>query len=343
MKYNIILGIVIIAMSVQLSSCKNDKTIEKKEGIINKAPDTVFDSKNPYYLFIKKNHPEAFKNNELIYFKEEDIDLDGKKEAIVALGELSKEDEMETSVNQIFLLRNVSGEIKEIENNFGYSNITKVEFVSLNEMKQKFISLSIIKSGSSYGFVLFELTGNKAHQLFWIVPSGEGSCYLVDKNNDGKYDGYVKSFRFSDTVDYEVEESYVFKDKEFKPLETHVKISNYPTTIKELVLQYISLRSLEIQESSEVNERLKQICTDQTASAIKWNKDVWEDACSKYHDESEKIIEIEMKEDNKTAIVSYVDEAGKKYQCQFEVEKNANQWQITKVTITKNGDDELNK
>ena len=50
------------------------------------------------------------------------------------------------------------------------------------------------------------------NEFFLATPLGEGACYLVDKNKDGKYDGYIKQFRFSDTEYYDVEEYYIFKN-----------------------------------------------------------------------------------------------------------------------------------
>lgn len=334
MRYNIILGIIIISLSILISSCKNEKEVKKENKSEVIASDTVFNSQNPYYIFIQKHNPEALKENELIYFKEEDIDLDGKKEAIVALGVINENLDKQANVKQIFLLRNDNGTIKKLENDYDYLFlITGVELVSLEGIKQKFICLDIIKGGSSHGFMLLELNGNRASEFFYITPFGEGSCYLIDKNEDGKYDGYTKFFWFNDTVGYEVEESFVFKNNKFVPSETHVKISDYPTDIEELILQYISLRSLRIPESSEVKQRLEQICTDQDAPAINWKKDVWAESCSKYYEESEKSTELVIQEENNTAIVTYTDEDQKQYQLQFEIEKSNNKWQISKVEV----------
>ncbi|MFC4475627.1 hypothetical protein [Flavobacterium chungangensis] len=339
MKFSVVFRIAVIILIVQLVSC----TKEKKEVKVNKEieSDTIFNSGNPYYAFILKSNPDIIKDNELVYFKVEDIDLDGKQEAIVALGKLDKEDENNTEINQIFLLRKDNGIIKKLNTNFNdFTIINEVELVSLKGIKQKFIRLSIIERGSSHGLVLFELNGDKVKEFLSSTPVGEGSCYLIDKNNDGEYDGYVKFFFFTDAVHYEVEEAYVLKDKKFKLSQTHVKISDYPKTIEDLLLQYISLRSLEI-KSSEISERLEQVCIDQDALAIKWNVDAWEMGLLEYFDDPD-TLKVQIQDDN-TATVTYIDDNKKTYQCQFEVAKTADKWQITKVTITKNGDEELNK
>lgn len=335
MKYNIILGIVIIAMSVQLSSCKNDKTIEKKEEIINKASDTIFDSKNPYYLFITKNHPEAFKGNELIYFKEEDIDLDGKKEAIVALGELSKEDEMETSVNQIFLLRNVSGKIKKLYDfqRCGYS-VNAVKLVSLHGKKQKYIYLSLTNYVNLTGFDLLELAQNKVKSICYSAsPSGRGHDDLVDNDNNGKFDGYVQFRDNTDALYYDVEVDYVFKGNVFTRSETHVEMPKYLETIEELILQYISLRSLDFGDSSEVSQRLKEICVDKDAPALKWDKDAWSDGYIKSYLALDGQIEFDTEVNDNNATVFVNCSSCMTEQLRLELTKNDKKWQITAVDV----------
>ena len=346
MKFNAIIWVVIIGLALQLSSCAKEKKAQAKtkdKEII--ASDTVFDRKSPYYSFIQKNHPEAL-SHELVYFKVEDIDLDGKQEAIVALGKLDKEDENNTEINQIFLLRKDNGIIESLYDfeKFCYS-IYNIGLVSLQGKKEKCICLYTKNYTRASGFHLFELLNNKVINLCSRLSfSRYINNYLVDNDKDGKYDGYEQFLTYTYALFYDVTRSYVFKKGDFKWSKTHVEIpSEYPDTINEILLQYISLRSLNLGESKEVSERLNLICTNQNVSNIKWNKAIWGKGYEYTYLGMEGQIEFEIQEGTYTTIATYIDEDQKAYQCQFEVAKTADKWQITKVTITKNGDEEINK
>jgi hypothetical protein len=332
MRYNIILGIIIISLSVLISSCKNEKEVkkEKKSEII--ASDTVFNSKNPYYIFIQKHNPEALKENQLIYFKEEDIDLDGKKEAIIGIGK-SEEDELD----YLFLLKNDNKAVKKIYDFDKYKNsVSNVKFVSLQQKKQKYIYLELFREDSE-GFVLFELVDNNVKEILYsLPPNGKGSDQLVDNDKDGKYDGYVQLRNYIETLYYSIEANYVFKDNKFKMSKIHVDIDpDYPSTIEEVLLQYISLRSLDFGESKEVKDQLKLICTDENAHVIKWNKEKWGEAYIKNYMGSSDEPKFEMQEDSNTTTVIYMDEDQKEYQLKFELKKSDSKWQITKVELIK--------
>lgn len=346
MKNSIIIKVVIIVLVAQLTSCGKEKTAEKK-GIPDKltVSNIVFDAKNPYYIFIQKNNPNVLKENELICFKEEDIDLDGKKEAIVALGEIDKEDELQTFVSDLFLLRNENGTIKKLAYNFGKDtySINKVKLISLQGKKQSYIYLGLTNGVNLKGFSLFELVNNEVKSFAYSASgSGVGEDDLVDNDQDGKFDGYVQFRSNMDALYYEIDALYILKDNAFKRSETHVEISpDYPETIENLLLQYISLRSLNFGESDEVNKRLKLICKDQKASSIKWNKEAWGKGYLKNYLslDGEITFDIQEQEEYVTATVTFIDEDQKKYELQFELELINYKWQINKVTVTKNGEE----
>ncbi|KAF2339781.1 hypothetical protein [Flavobacterium tistrianum] len=343
MKNKLILRVLLLVLAIQLTSCGKEKTTDVKEETSQKlmVSDTIFDSKNPYYIFIQKNNPEVLKENKLIYFKEEDIDFDGKKEAIVALGEIDKEDEMQTSVSDIFLLRNENGVIKKIDDfgSYGYTIYT-VKLVSLQGKRQKYIYLGLTNGANLKGFSLQELENNKLKKICTSASAtGVGNDDLVDENNDGKYDGYVQLRNGIDALYYEIDIHYIFKNGTFQQSRTHVEIPpEYPDTIEEILLQYISLRSLGFGESKEVNQRLKLICKDQNASSLKWNADAWAEGYFNSYMELDNRIQFQIQEDTYTTTATYTDENKKQYECQFELREYGNIWQIIKVTILK--DDE---
>lgn len=339
MKNKLILRILIVVLALQLISCSKEKATDKKEKTSKKliASDTIFDSKNPYYIFIQKHSPEALKEKKLIYFKEEDIDLDGKKEVLVALGEIDKEDETQTSVSDLFLLRNDNGIIKKIAYNFGKEGyfVYRVKLVYLQGKKQSCIYLGLTNGVNLKGFSLFELVNDKMKKIVYSASgTGVGDDDLVDDNQDGKYDGYVQYRSNIDALYYDVEAHYVFEDDVFKLSETHVEIpKEYPDTIEGILLQYISLRSLNFGESKEVNQRLKLLCKDPNANSIKWNKTAWTEGYFKSYMELDGKIEFQIQDGDYASIATYIDENQKQYQLKFDVEKVDDKWQITKVQL----------
>lgn len=338
---NFALKLMLVVLSLQLISCKKEKENGEKDKTtdVSVASDTIFSSGNPYYTFIQKNNPNVLKENKLIYFKEEDIDLDGKKEAIVALGEVDKDNILQTSVSDLFLLRNDNGIIKKLAYNFGKDTyfINEVEIIKLQGKRESCIYLGLTNSSNLEGFSLFELIDNKLKNFCYSASgSGVGEDSLVDKDHNGIYDGYVQFRSNMDVLYYEVDAHYVFKDNVFKHAETHVEISpDYPDGIEEVLLQYISLRSLDFGESKEVNKRLKLICKDQTADALKWNKTVWAQAyIANYLGFEKKInFDIDLQEVYEIATATFIDDHQKEYQCQFTMEMTNYKWQIIKVEL----------
>lgn len=340
MKYQKTVPIFLILLSLQLSSCAKEQKTNKSKSTVKVNSVSVDKFNNPYCRFIEKNNPDLFKDNAFVYFEEEDIDLDGNKEALVVLGEIGKDYKEDASTTAIFLLRNENGIIKNLNYDFSSSFYTgDVKFISLNGKRQKFIYVEITNEMSMYGFTLDELINNQIKNFYFKdSPSGYGSNYLVDKDNDGKYDGYEEFRKKEDVLFYEITESYTFKNNGFQKAATHVEIPpEYPDTIEGLLLQYISLRSLQFDESIEVTKRLKLICKDPDASSIKFNSD-WGYAYTKNYLDYDGKIEFQTDEETYVTTANFISDDKKKYQCEFELKEDYNNWQITKVTMIKDGE-----
>ena len=122
MKNTIIVSILLFALMFQISGCKKEETykknnsVSKKKAKVETVSDTIFDRKNIFYPFIKKNHPEAL-NDKVSFFQEKDLDLDGQNEMIIAF---SRDSDAGPFTQNLFVLKNDNGTIKEIKSDFGF-------------------------------------------------------------------------------------------------------------------------------------------------------------------------------------------------------------------------------
>jgi len=328
MKKSIIFKIIMISVVLQLASCGKEQKKDQKEKIVNQEQvlDTVFDSKNPYYLFIQKNHPQILKENKLMSFHEKDIDLDGIKEGIVALGQFS--DDSGIALEHLFILKNDQGVIKEIICDFEkYRSffITNISLISLQNKKQSYLLLG----GMDDGFVIFELVNNKLKEIC-VSPHSEydGSYEFIDSNSDGKYEGYIhKEINIIPT-----ENHFVFENGVAKKTNTKVEIPDYPENIKDVVYQYIGLQSLGASfcKIPEVNKRIGELCIDKSAAATKWERSAWNDTCAMYFSDKWDGVQFDIDEKIDSAIV-FVDCDDCKtltVGLRFELQKLGNKWQI---------------
>lgn len=340
----VILMFFLIQLCILLNCCVKVKTEEINGEIIESSSenlvtgDTTISSNNRYYLYIKDKYPKLFtttssRPSNLIYYKEKDINLDCHKEIILAFGS-QEEDLTMNGIDAFFILQDYFNTIKEIKVDFDgtfqrehYSK-NDIKLISLQGKNQSYICLGVTDHEYFGGFMLLEMKNDTIKEFYYskLKKDENGNSKLFDKNHDGQYDGYLKR-RHLHKSGYRFNTEYVFENDTFNPSVIHVEIPDYPNDIKGLLMQYISLRSLGVVESTEVKERLKELSITNNPEI---DEKAWANAYSVYSDK----IKYNIKESTNTAIalVAY-NNSIKKYQLKFELQKSDDKWQITKVEL----------
>lgn len=282
-----------------------------------------FDLKKPYLAFLNKKHPELLDNVDAGYFYEEkDIDLDGRKEVVIAF-------ENGPSIERLFVLRNKKGKIEEIAN-WGYANMFyDVKLISFYGTKPIYICFESNYNPNSNGnYLLYEFVGNKLKDVYNLGFY----AILVDIDNDGLYDGAIdtcpKCFNSGRNY-YEYTQYFSLENDGFKLVNMNVSLPNYPNTISNVLIQYLMLKSSSYVDEhwklknipSEVNQRLRQLCLDKEACEIKIK---YADYLNEY-----KEADFSIKQNNNRATATLIN--GKKEKLFFQLEKLKDKWHIVKI------------
>jgi hypothetical protein len=199
-------------------------------------------------------------SEDIIFYSEEDIDLDGNEEAVIALG-TQDEYPLFSDLSEIYVMRNQDDDIKQIGDNLAYGGygVYEVKLINLQGKPQKYIYCGLT-NGNLRGFKIIELRGNEIHEICYSASgTGSGDDELKDFNEDGQYDGYVESRRSYDVLYFPTQRTYVYKDNEFVLENTWVDIPEYPKEAEEVMIQYFALSLLEDEKSKEVTDRLTKI------------------------------------------------------------------------------------
>ena len=348
MKNSFATVIILLVLTLQITGCKKEELTKKNNAVSEKAKtaevvsDTVFDRKNSYYPFMKKNHPEVI-NEHAMFFREKDIDLDGQNEAIIAFGNGSDNN---PSIDNIFILKNDHGTITEIEADFGFEKypFSNIQLVSLKGKDKYYISLEIAQWFNAKGFALYEMTGNDIKQIFTSASlikeddgfTGEFNDSLIDSNKDGQVDGYIQSTQY---YLFSMKNKFAFENGTFNLKQKYFVMDEYPDTVFYVITQYICFRSFSFRDKMS-NQRLEELCLDKTANPGPLKLETWELIFKSLNNNS-----VEMTDDyydnddviDTKAIVEFSD-SEKNINCQlkFELHRSGEKWQITKVDVVNN-------
>lgn len=348
MNFKSIICLLLIALALQLSSCEKEKKVKKaktdKEQTV--ASDTIFDRESPYYIFIQKNNAKAIKDK-VLFFQEKDIDLDGLNEAVVALGQNTDKG---PHINNLFVLKNDNGVIKQIIGGFNLNDpdffANEVSLIALQGQQQNYICVkyySVLNTNT--GISIFEVTNNHLSVICKTRLSRFEKEYeekLIDENDDDEYEGYYQRETYDYRINYYKDTNFVFENGVCKENGSQNYMDSYPDAIQDVLLQYIRLRSEPFNDNI-INYRLNQLCVDRNANAIKWNKNWYGVGVRSYYHIRDGvdfgIFEIREEDDtaNVTATNKYLDKDNSEgfYQLQFELQKTDDKWQITKVEVVK--------
>ncbi|RCX18666.1 hypothetical protein DFP94_106200 [Fontibacillus phaseoli] len=207
----------------------------------------------------------------LVYFKQEDIDFDGNEEAVAAFGYAEEEDEDEEDVtlNEIYILRNQGGKILQLGDNLnsGGYGINEVRLVQLEDREEKVIYLGLTNWVSMTGFRLVEISGDTLDELAYSASAtGSGEDVLLDGNENGKFDSYEQRRGSYDVFYYGVTRYFSLERGEFVQTDTSVELLDYPSTPKEVVLEYLALSIIDDRLPPNVEQRLDELCQFRNAA-----------------------------------------------------------------------------
>ncbi|GKX31289.1 hypothetical protein SH1V18_37690 [Vallitalea longa] len=271
-------------------------------------------------------------DTQIVYFKEEDMDVDGVSEFIIGTSLINNDLSYEY-FSEVYVLRLKEGNVKELEGDYvstGYS-INNINLVKLDNLPNKYLYCGLTNGVNIQGFVLYGLKDDKIYKIDCCVcPSGDGEDVLVDENQDGQYDGYKKSRSDSYTYHYHVNYYYNLIGEKFQLDRISFDLPPYPITIKEVTMQYLQLRSLDL-DSIEIVERLNELCQDEEADKIDTSF-----GCLHYVLQNSSEIGPEMNfdidEENKIAILMYEDEDNL-FKYIFHMIKKGDRWIIDDIEL----------
>ena len=179
-------------------------------------------------------------------------------------------------------------------------------------------------------FRVVELANNQFNTVCYSASAtGAGNDELMDFNKDGQYDGYTQDRWSYDVLYYPLFQTYKFQNGEFILKSTSVSIPDYPTDIKDVVLQYLTLKVLNVEGSPEADKRLSELCKNKDVK-IEFPISVWHPAV--YHTTLGigNMIIFDIKEESNSAYaeISYNDEDNKGYKQNFYLKNVDSRWVI---------------
>lgn len=320
---------------------KVDQTLVNRSTYYSKKPTNSKESKKDnldvpqkYIDYIADKNMDST-NNSILFYSKEDIDIDGKEEIVIATG-VEGDDLSLPYIANTYIIRDDNGKIEQLGENivgYGYSAY-EIKLIRLQNKHKKYIYCGLTNGDKLKGFEIIELSNNKPKVICYSASAtGAGYDEIKDFNNDGQYDGYVQERWSYDVLYFPLNRTYLFKDDDFKISSSVVTIPEYPSNIKDVVIQYLSLRVLDVQESPEVNKRLSELCRNSKAQEFHFLYDIWYNIAYAAALEIEDNLKIDIMEDKNTAKVNiyFTGEDNKEYKYSFHLIKIDYRWSIDDI------------
>lgn len=289
-----------------------------------------------YKDYIKQLDPNT--EDDVCFFAIEDMNLDGENEIIIGTG-TSGDAPYDNYVSHLYILSNKSGVIKQLGDDLssgGYM-IYQVKLIHMQDNPKEYLYCGLTNSVNLTGFKIIGLADNKPYEFCYSASAtGAGEDKLMDFNNDGQFDGYTQNRWSYDVLYYSLFRTYIFKNNTFKLDKTAVDLPDYPASVKDVILQYLSLNVIDAQESAEVNKRLAELYCDENANHSDFSPNGIFTALFNTLMESPDGIDFNINEqtDIANADISYKDENNSLHKYHFELKKTDNKWTITVLTKT---------
>lgn len=301
-------------------------TLKSSTGVVKIAPVA-----EKYIDYMK----EKDSNYDIIFFAKKDIDLDGNYEVVIASG-TTNEKNTPTYISKLYVLRENNGRIEQLGGNLaegGYS-VYSIDLIQLNNMYKKYIYLGLTNGAGMIGFKIYELSDDKPKAICYSAsPTGLGSDELKDFDNDGQFDGYIQNRSSYDVLYYSLSRTYMLENNEFILKSTYIEVPQYPDNIKDVLIQYISLRVLDKGKSPEISKRLSDLCIYEKAGNVDFPSDVWHSALYNTIMLMDNKIQFDISKEANIATAIYLDENNKEHKREFHLIKLDNRWCIDNMNI----------
>lgn len=263
-------------------------------------------------------------NDNVAKFIKEDIDLDGKKEVVIAFGE--DDDQVD-----VYILRENGNTLQEIEKLDGGYGIYGVSLVQMQGNKQKYIEVILSNGAGLSGFALYEVVKNSVNQIAYSASAtGAGDDYLMSAANNDIYDGYVQKRDSYDVLYFSTSSYYKWNGQNFDFVSCDVDTGDYPDKPEGVAYQFLKLNTLwdEYRNSNNVVNRLNELNISNKTLNMDKIDDNWRVAFQIDDD----IIDSAQQNGSSAKVESPLG-------ISFGLTKNNNKWQITDMT----GDMVINK
>jgi hypothetical protein len=275
-------------------------------------------------------------NEELLFQAKQDLDMDGQEEVVVALGYPSV-DPIVSTFSQIYVLREQNGDFKQLGGNLndGGYEVYEVKLIRLQNMTTTYVYCGLTNGEAMRGFQIYELAGDELQKIAYSASaSGVGEDELTDLNSDGQMDGYMQRRWSYDVLFYPVTHKYEWRNQAFIRTVTDVEIPAYPETVNDVIVQYVSLRVLQVADSSQAAQRMSELCGFRGAAQIAFPIGEWSAAlysAAMGNDQAMR-FDILKKGMSATVSVSFTIADHKPYKYRFHLQKIRNNWTIDEMT-----------
>jgi hypothetical protein len=286
------------------------------------------------YIDFIKQQTDYDENDTIVFYAKQDIDMDGIEEIIIASG-FPDEEPTASHISQIYILHNNNGEIEQLGDNlkgYGYS-VYDIKLINLQNKPKKYIYCGLTNSVNLTGFKIIELINNQPEEICYSASgTGAGDDQIRDFDNDGQFDGYVQNRWSYDVLYYQTNRTYKLFDNDFILDGTYVEIPEYPSSIEEVITQYLSLRALNEEKSQEVSERLSELCSFDKANEFDFSSEPWDSVIRDYITVSDDRLKIDTEENGSEGQVSVTFMFDKKeYKRQFRIIRTEEKWIIDNI------------
>jgi len=223
-----------------------------KEPVPQQTTNTPAVEKQPEY---KKYSDFLGMDDKVQKYIKDDIDLDGKQEIVIVFDGDSRQ--------KTYVLREYGDTIQKIGqiDEAGYG-ISEVELIKLKGEKKKYIKTNLTNWANLSGFALYEVDKNTINLITYSASAtGVGDDHLVDRDEDGYYEGFIQN-RFSyDVLHYYVSRYFYWNGRDFTLHSTSINLDDYPENPEKVVSQFLKLSILNNYEENcaELSKRLREL------------------------------------------------------------------------------------
>lgn len=316
--------------SVEIEEVVETETVKEVKEVVQSKDIKEFLSVDNYASEMVLDDLEVEYIDEVIYFYRGDFNNDDIVEWVVATG-VDGKSEFDTYVSGIYLGKYIDDKYiltDELFDSRGYT-YNKVEIINMQNTEERFLYCGITNSASMFGFELYKFGSDGIELLKYSASAtGSGVDELIDIDEDGTIDGYRQFRKSYDVFYYLTVRSYIWNGDSFELFEVDVDVSEYPKTVKEVVLQYLTLEYINISEEMQiisVTNRLAELSLNEFHE-IAIGREILRDTFLGF--ESGLKFDVEETDNNANVIVSYKNDEKQTNLATFILVKRNNKWLI---------------